>query len=117
MFASRDGSPLVSGLRFATRSPVRTLGLAGALLFIPVSLPAPAHASDTSSDKMKMTYAQFAKMDPMKAMKMMDPDGKGYVTRQEFLKFQERLFNNIPKQDPDRITMQEWRSAYENTGQ
>jgi len=119
MFTSRDGSPLVSSLRSATRSPVRALGLAGALLFISVSLPGPAQASEASFDKMKMTYGQFAKMDPMKGVKMMDPDNKGYVTREEFLKFQEKLFNNIPKQNPDRVTMQEWRNqaAYENTGQ
>jgi hypothetical protein len=117
MFTSRDGNPLVSSLRSATRSPVRALGLAGALLFISVSLPGPARAADTSSDQMKMTYSQFAKMDPMKAMKMMDRDDKGYVTREEFLKFQEKLFNNIPKQNPDRVTMEEWRKQAENPGQ
>ena len=115
MFTSRDGSPLVSSLRPATRSPVRALGVAGALLFISVSLPGPVQAADYSYDQMKTTYGQFAKMvakmDPMKTMKMMDPDSRGYVTREEFLKFQEKLFNNIPKQNPDRVTAQEWRSS------
>jgi len=105
-------------LRSAARSPLRALALLGAFLFISAVVPAPARAADTASD-MHMTYAQFAKMDPMKAVKMMDPDNKGYVTREEFLKFQARLFDNIAKQNPERVTMQEWRNQapYQNTGQ
>jgi hypothetical protein len=110
MVTSRDGSLLVSSLRSALRSPTRALGLAGALLVSAISLPVPVRAADTSLDKITMTYGQFAKMDPMKVMKAMDPDAKGYVTREEFLKFQEKLFDNIPKQSPDRITAQEWRN-------
>jgi hypothetical protein len=64
-----------------------------------------------------MTFAQFSKMDPMKGMQMMDQDHKGYVTKEEFMKFQEKLWSNIPKQSPDRVTMEEWRKAYQNTGQ
>lgn len=109
MFTSRDGSPIVASLLSATRSPVRALALAGALLVTSVGLPGIAQASDVSYDKVTMTYGQFGKMDPEKAMKAMDPDSNGYVTREEFLKFQEKLFENIPKQDPDRVTMQEWR--------
>jgi hypothetical protein len=96
-------------LRSATRTPVPALALAGAILSISVTLPAPARASEASFDKMKMTYGQFAKMEPADAMRMMDPNNKGYVTKEEFLKFQERLFNNIPKKSPDRMTMEEWR--------
>jgi len=110
------GERLMFSLRSATRTSVSALVL-GASLFISVSLPAPAQASEASYDKMKMTFAQFAKMDPAKGMKMMDSDNKGYVTKEEFLKFQEKLFSNIPKQSPDRVTMEEWRKAYENTGQ
>jgi hypothetical protein len=106
-------------LRTATRTPVSALALAGALLFISVALAAPARASEASYDKMKMTFGQFAKMDPAKGMKMMDANNKGYVTKEEFMKFQEALWNNIPKQSPDRVTMEEWRnqSPYQNTGQ
>jgi hypothetical protein len=106
-------------LRSATRTPASALALAGALLFVSVALAAPARASEASYDKMKMTFGQFAKMDPAKHMKMMDPDNKGYVTKEDFMKFQEKLWSNIPKQSPDRVTMEEWRrqAPYENTGQ
>jgi len=110
MFTRRDRSPLVASLLIATRSPVRALMLAGASLLIAVGLPESAQAADVSFDKVTMTYSQFGKMDPSKAMKAMDPDNKGYVTKEEFLKFQEKLFDNIAKQDPDRITMKEWQN-------
>jgi hypothetical protein len=116
MVTTREGDRLMFSLRSATHMSVCAIALAGALLFISVSLPGPAQAADTASD-MKMTCGQFAKMDPAKAMKMMDPDNKGYVTREEFLKFQEKLFNNIPKQSPDRVTTEEWRKQALNPGQ
>ena len=118
MFTNRGRSPLAPSVRSAARSLLRAAALAGAFLSVSVVLPGRARAADTAAD-MKMTYAQFAKMDPMKALKMMDPDNKGYVTREEFLKFQAKLFDNIAKQNPDRVTMQEWRNQgpYQNTGQ
>jgi hypothetical protein len=115
MFTRRDDSPFVPSVRSAARLPVPALGLAVALFFS-VGLPGFARAADTSFDKSTMTYSQFAKMEPMAAMKMMDPDNKGYVTREEFLRLQAKLFDNIPKQNRDRVTMQEWRSQAENAG-
>lgn len=95
---------------FCPRSVARTASaamFAVAVLF--VSLPAPAQAAEPSHDKkMKMTYGEFMKMDPAECMKMMDPTHKGYVTKQEFMKFQEKLFNNIPKKAADRVTEEEW---------
>lgn len=83
------------------------------LLFISLCMFGTAYAADTSKDDpKKMTYAEFMKMDPAECMKMMDTAHKGYVTKKEFLKFQEQLFNNIPKKTPDRVTQEEWDRQY-----
>lgn len=90
----------------------RVLALASALLLTSVMLPAAAHAADTSTDKKEMTYGTFMKMDPAECMKMMDKAHKGYVTKKEFMKFQEQLFNNIPKKSSDRVTSEEWEHQF-----
>ncbi len=95
---------------FSLRSAARTASavvFAVAVLF--ASLPIPAQAAEASHDKkMKMTYGEFMKMDPAECMKMMDPAHKGFVTKKEFMKFQEKLFDNIPKKNADRVTEEEW---------
>lgn len=97
-------------LRSATRATSRGLVLASAILIASLGLPARVAAAEPSHDKMmnKMTPAEFMKMDPEECMKMMDHAHKGFVTKKEFLKFQEKLFDNIPKQNPDRVTNEEW---------
>ncbi len=56
----------------------------------------------------RMTPSGVARMAPEHQMKMMDKDNKGYVTKEEFMRFQEQLWNNIPKSNESRVTRSEW---------
>lgn len=71
-----------------------------------------AAASGTGSSQAnpshRMTPSAVGKMSPAQQMKMMDKDNKGYVTKEEFMRFQEQLWNNVSKSSSDRITEQEW---------
>ena len=54
-----------------------------------------AHHSDEAR-----SYDQLARMKSMEVMHMIDKDNRGYVTREEFLNFQERFFDRMD-QDHD----------------
>lgn len=43
------------------------------------------------------------KMKPSQMYKMMDKDKDGYVTKEEFLKFQEQVFNSWDKNNTGRL--------------
>jgi Ca2+-binding EF-hand superfamily protein len=61
-----------------------------------------------SSDKMPSSGAAMMKMDPAKVFNMMDPDKKGYVTKEEFMKFQEKLFGTWDKDKNERLSQAEF---------
>ena len=101
----------MSSFRSVARATASALALTGAVLVASLGLPARSQAAEPSHhEKMmkKMTPAEFMKMDPAECMKMMDQEHKGHVTKKEFLKFQEQLFDNIPKSKADRVTHEEW---------
>jgi spore coat protein CotH len=52
-------------------------------------------------------YIDYQKMKPMQVMHMMDPDKKGFVTHEEFMKFYEELFNNLDKNHDGKLTAEE----------
>jgi hypothetical protein len=93
------------------RAVAPSLVLAGAVAWAAIA-PATAAAAEEPTEaeypNVKMTPAQVQKMTPAQTIKMMDPDNKGYVTKEEFLKFQEQLWKNIQKSDPNKVTDQEW---------
>ena len=66
------------------------------------STPAP-----TTSDEAR-SYNQLARMKPMEVMHMIDSDKKGYVTREEFLKFQERFFDRMDQDHDGKVDPREW---------
>ena len=47
--------------------------------------------------KMPSSMAQLMKMDPEECMKLMDKEHKGHVTKKEFMKFQEELWQKMDK--------------------
>jgi hypothetical protein len=55
-----------------------------------------------------MTYSDMAKMSPSDQMKMMDKDNKGYVTKEEFLRFHEQMWNSMDRNQDGRATREEW---------
>lgn len=95
--------------RRITLSCTLATAIAATALLVSVSVPTVARAAETAHEKMhKMTPAEFGKMHPAECMKMMDQSHKGYVTKKEFLEFQGKLFDNIPKKAPDRVSEDEW---------
>jgi hypothetical protein len=61
-------------------------------------------SSAPSAQKMPSTPYRMYKTDPMQMYKMMDADNKGYVTKEEFMKFQEQLFDKWDKAKQGRLT-------------
>ena len=61
-------------------------------------------SSDTTTKgKMPPSPAAMRKMQPQQIFNMMDADHKGYVTKEEFMKFQEQLFNTWDKDKSGRL--------------
>jgi hypothetical protein len=97
---------------FATRLSPRTMSftraaLAAALVAVLATIPN-AHAADTSQDMMPAGYSSLMKMKPVQVMHMMDPDKKGYVTKSDFMKFHERMFEKMDKNHDDKLSEAEF---------
>jgi Ca2+-binding EF-hand superfamily protein len=84
---------------------IATLAVCVALATIAFG-PSSAHAADTA--KSPSNFEDFFKMHAMPAMHMMDTDNKGYVTKEEFMKFMEDLFNRMDKDHTGKVTVEEW---------
>jgi hypothetical protein len=70
-----------------------------------------ALASDAKSDTMPTSYMKLMKMDPMEVMHLIDKGTKGFVTREEFMKFQEQFFNKMDRDHNGRVSQVEWTDA------
>ena len=69
-----------------------------ALTFCPLGVRAAEDAKHQDHmGKMPKSMAQVMKMDPEECMKMMDKEHKGHVTKKEFMKFQEELWQRMDK--------------------
>jgi len=84
---------------FVTRPSHRTMsftrvGLAAAALVVMTTIPN-AHASDVSYDQMPPSYYALMKMKPAEVMHVMDPDKKGYVSKEDFMKFHQKMAENM----------------------
>ena len=87
---------------FKSRTTVASsllIGVAAAFLM------APAIAAET---RMPINNAEYFKLKPMEAMHMIDTGNNGFVTKEQFMKFQEDLFSNMDKDHDGKITTQEW---------
>ena len=73
------------------------------------------YASDVSFDQMPPSYYALMKMKPAEQMRLMDPDKKGYVTKEEFMKFHkamaEKMFDNMDKNHDGKLTEAEFEEA------
>jgi hypothetical protein len=81
----------------------RTLAF-GALL----AAVAGARAATPSSTDEARSWAYLTRMKPMEVMHMIDTDKKGYVTREEFMKFQEQFFDKMDKDHDGKVEASEW---------
>jgi hypothetical protein len=88
--------------------------LATAVAFVMAAGPK-AYASDVSYDQMPPSYYALMKMKPAEQMRLMDPDKKGYVTKDEFMKFHkamaEKMFDNMDKNHDGKVTEAEFEEA------
>jgi len=88
------------GMKMMSRSILVTAALLA-------TAPTARAATPSSTDEAR-SWAQLAKMKPMDVMHMIDTDKKGYVTREEFLKFQEQLFDKMDKDHDGKVMGSEW---------
>ncbi len=87
--------------------------LAAALLVGFASVPFARDTAPSSTDEAR-SWVQLQRMKPMAVMHLADADGKGYVTRDEFIKFQERLFDRMDRNHDGKVTTPEWMGARES---
>src|SRR5437870_13803953 len=86
-------------------SSIKSLA-AAALLFAFVA-PVARAAGPLTSDEAR-SYDQLARMKAMEVMHMIDADKKGYVTREEFMKFQEQFFDRMDQNHDGKVDAKEW---------
>jgi hypothetical protein len=97
-------APKIARARFA----VAAVGVA----MIVALVPATPRAAEDAMKKDKMpSYPALMKMKPMDVMKMMDTDKGGYVTREEFVKFYEDLFERLDRDKNQQIAPAEFTDA------
>jgi hypothetical protein len=68
--------------------------------------PSSAYAAEAA--KVPTSFEEFFKMHAMPAMHMIDTDNKGYVTKEEFMKFMEQFFDKMDKDHSGKVTAEEW---------
>jgi EF hand len=69
-------------------------------------------AADVSQDKIPASYAALMKMKPMDVMHMVDTEKKGYVTKEEFMKFHEAMFEKMDKDKNGQLSREEWEGRH-----
>ncbi len=88
----------------ARHGRIAVLVVSAALVAI-ACVPTFAYAADA---KYPSNWSEFLRMQAMPAMHMMDSDKKGYVTKEEFMKFQEEFFSRMDKDHDGKVTGEEW---------
>jgi Ca2+-binding EF-hand superfamily protein len=97
-------APKTACVRFAFVATVAAL--------IVALVPSTSRAAEDAMKKDKMpSYPALMKMKPMDTMKMMDGDKSGFVTREEFMKFYEDLFDRLDKDKNQQVTAPEFTDA------
>jgi len=84
----------------------RTLAVATLLAGI-AAAPIARAAGPASSDEAR-SWAALQRMKAMDVMHMVDADKKGYVTKEEFMKFQEQFFDRMDRDKDGKVNAQEW---------
>ena len=74
-------------------------------------LPSARAATEMRTGGPPAEYVDYLKMKPMQAMHMMDAGEKGYVTKEEFQKFHDELFERMDKDHDGKVSAEEWRGG------
>jgi hypothetical protein len=80
----------------------------GAVAIVSFASAPPAGASHVPEDEVPSTYSDLQRMKSVDVMHMIDSDKNGYVTREEFLEFQDALFERIDKDGDRRLAAVEF---------
>jgi hypothetical protein len=89
-----------------TRSILKSIAIA-ALLFAGAA-PLAGRAGEVTSTDQARAWAALHQMKPMEVMHMIDSGKKGYLTREEFMKFQSELFDRMDRNHDGKVDAQEW---------
>lgn len=98
-----------------TRAALLSVTMSAAVVALTLS-PVAARAAEDAKHrdhmgKMPTSMAQLMKMNPEECMKMMDKEHKGHVTKAEFMKFQEELWQRMDKNRDGRADSVEFTDA------
>ena len=96
LIAAVAAGPLVAAAQGATGSKGSTGSSGG-------TGSSGASSADAGTSHMPPSPAAMQKMKPSELYNMMDKDKDGYVTKEEFLKFQERVFDSWDKNKTGRL--------------
>jgi len=103
-----------------TRPFPRFFSLARAALvgaFVALMAIAPsARASDVSADKVPPNYSALMKKKAMDVMHAMDPDNKGYVNKDDFMKYFEMMFDKMDKNHDGKLDKSEFMGSKTHEG-
>jgi EF hand len=90
-------------LKAAARATALTVAVVASMSFA-----RPARASDVSFERTPSSYAALVKMKPMEVMHLMDADNQGSVTKEQFMKFHEAMFDKMDKDKDGKLSREEW---------
>lgn len=65
-------------------------------------------AAFAATDGSPGNYENFLSQKPMEVMHMMDKGSKGYVTRDEYMKFHEEMWKRMDKNQDGKVSAEEW---------
>jgi len=94
--------PASSPTRFILKS------MAVAALLLAGAAPLAGRAGQATSTDQARAWAALSRMKPMEVMHMIDADKKGYVSREEFIKFQQEFFDRMDQDHDGKVDAQEW---------
>ncbi len=94
---------------FALKCTARRAAVALAMVAA-IGLPFTVRAGQEYGDRPKLpgSYPAMMKMKAMDVMHMMDADKKGFVTKEEFMKFHEAMFDKMDKDKDGKLSREEW---------
>ena len=98
--------PMVAAAQGATGSPGEPsggMGAGGAARSSGGTGSSGSSTADTGAGHMPPSPAAMQKMKPSELYNMMDHDKDGFVTKEEFLKFQEKVFDSWDKTHTGRL--------------
>jgi len=90
----------------------RTAAAAAALASLALVPGAALAAEEMRTGGPPAQYVEYLNMKEMQAMHMMDTGDKGFVTKDEFVRFHDELFDRMDKDHDGKVTSTEWMGGH-----